>query len=353
VLPSPGSRPRAPGFWPGTLPAPAGCSPTAPARAPAPGTGLARRNQSCAPEAPCGPEPALACPKRSAGPGTGPPVVNPRHVPAASSRRAVIASGRAAGFTLQSVRVITGSSGPADFRRRGIAVHDVGQYGPSRLPWPSNGARVLSTAGVQGWPRANHRSEAGLAGLAPDAFRGAQNPWRAHDHGPPGVSPGSPCKVAMPKVGQHGPALGSDQDVAGASRRGAPRPARPRAAACPALRASVMPIIAAAPAGRQRARPRPGPGPATSTAPVSMMIHGVPSALDHVVHGDYARVAQAAPATPAPPQQRPLPQHVPVLVGHRAGDPDLLDRDLAIEAQIPGPPTRCPWRRARRNPSSS
>src|SRR5579859_457918 len=36
--------------------------------------------------------------------------------------------------------------------------------------------------------------------------------------------------------------------------------------------------------------------------------------------------------------QRALPEDVPVLVRHRPGDADLLDRDLALEAQIAGPP---------------
>jgi hypothetical protein len=58
--------------------------------------------------------------------------------------------------------------------------------------------------------------------------------------------------------------------------------------------------------------------------------------FDHVIDGDHTWVAELRRNLGLP--QRALTQGRPLAVGHQAGQPHLLDRYVAGEHQVPGPP---------------
>ncbi len=214
---------------------------------------------------------------------------------------------------------------PGRLRRGRVAVHDVGQHG-HRTALALERAAPLDGR-VQGGPE-RPQVRGGAGGLAPDTLRGAK-PWRAHDHARLG-QPGVAVQGGDAEVGQHGPAVGSNQDVP-----------RLHVAVHHARRMRAAQRLEQRHAHHRGARRRQWPvlGQHLGQRPGRHQFHDDPRSalgLDHVVHGDHAGMAQPGrdPCLP----QRPLPQHVPVLVRHGPGDPDLLDRDLAIEAQIPRPP---------------
>ncbi len=136
------------------------------------------------------------------------------------------------------------------------------------LPWPSNGPRP-STAAYRVAP-SDHRSEAGLAGC-PRIRSGAQNPGVPMTM-PAWVSPGSPCKVAMPKSVSTALPSGVIRMLPGLTSRCT----TPAACAVPSASSSVMPIIAARAGGSGPSSARTWASDLDGTS--SMMIHGVPPA---------------------------------------------------------------------------